>query len=55
MMTALLIALALVAAGLLVELIAAAQAPWGYQDEDGFHFGREQAPEAERVEHENPS
>jgi hypothetical protein len=55
MMTVLLIAVALVAAGLIVELIAAAKAPLGYQDENGFHFGREQAAKAEPFESENPS
>ena len=30
---------ALVAGGLVVELFAAARAPIGYEDEQGFHFG----------------
>ena len=41
MISALLILLALVAAALLTELIAAEKAPFGYQDESGFHFGHE--------------
>ncbi len=39
MMTIFFIALALTAAGLITELIAANHAPFGYQDEGGFHFG----------------
>ncbi len=41
MITALLITLAIVAGGLITEMIAAANAPFGYQDESGFHFGQE--------------
>ena len=55
MMTVLFITVALVVAGLIVEMIAAARAPLGYQDESGFHFGREQAAKAESSESENPS
>jgi hypothetical protein len=43
MMAILNISLALIAAGLVVELFAAATAPLGYQDEDGFHLGSEKA------------
>ena len=39
MMTIFFIALALTAAGLITELIAANHAPFGFQDEGGFHFG----------------
>jgi hypothetical protein len=39
MVTGLFIALAIFAAGLTTELIAACRAPLGYQDESGFHFG----------------
>ncbi len=37
------ILLAFTAVGLITELIAAARAPFGYQDASGFHFGREHA------------
>lgn len=47
-MIAVLIVFGLVAVGLIVGLIATARAPMGYEDEAGFHFGREgAAPEAE--------
>jgi len=55
MMTVMLILLALIAVGLISELIAVAKAPLGYQDESGFHFGRESAAGAEKSECENPS
>ena len=55
MMTDLLILLALGAGALLVELIAAAKAPLGYQDESGFHFGCERTAEAKPFDYENPS
>ena len=55
MMMLLLTGLALVAPGLIVELIAAARAPVGYQDEKGFHFGRQRTTEAEKFAYENPS
>src|SRR5262245_7619830 len=41
MMAILHIGLALVAAGLVVELFAAATAPLGFQDDGGFHLGQE--------------
>jgi hypothetical protein len=41
MITALLITFAIVVGGLITEMIAAANAPFGYQDESGFHFGQE--------------
>ena len=41
MMAILNITLALIAAGLVVELFAAATAPMGYQDDNGFHVGPE--------------
>ncbi len=53
MMTILFIALALTAAGLITELIAATQAPFGYEDEAGFHFGNE--PSGNSAGLENPS
>jgi hypothetical protein len=55
MMTFLLIVLALAAAGLLTELIAASTAPLGYQDENGFHLGAEHTAETNEFERGNPS
>jgi len=52
-MTVFFIALALTAAGLITELIAANHAPFGFQDEAGFHFGNKEA--ANQVGLENPS
>jgi len=54
-MTFLLIVLALTAAGLLTELIAASTAPLGYQDENGFHFGDEHSGSSDEMECGNPS
>ncbi len=54
-MTLLIISAALFAGGFFVEVISAATAPIGYQDEVGFHFGQEQNPEAGAYEMENPS
>lgn len=53
MMTLFFIALALGTAGLITELIAATHAPFGYQDEAGFHFGNEQSGNPAGLE--NPS
>jgi len=54
MMTTFFILTALAAAGLFTEIIAASNAPLGYQDETGIHFGSEfinkQSPDPE-----NPS
>jgi hypothetical protein len=36
------------AAGLITEFIAAARAPFGYQNESGFHFGQEGLTNAEK-------
>lgn len=55
MMTAIFIVLTLIAAGLIIELIAAARAPFGFEDEDGFHFGFESADRADDYEFGNPS
>jgi len=55
MMTFLLIVLALAAAGLITELIAASTAPLGYQDEKGFHYGIERPVLTEELERGNPS
>lgn len=55
MMTLMFIALAVLAVGLIVELITAARSPIGYQDDSGFHLGREQTASGEMLEFENPS
>jgi hypothetical protein len=55
MMTVFFILLALMFAGLITELVAANRAPYGYQDESGFHFGREHGNPSPTVELENPS
>jgi len=54
-MTTMFILSGLVAAGLIAELIVAARAPFGYQDDSGFHFGHERAPGADESEFGNPS
>ena len=54
MMAILNITLALIAAGLVVELFAAATAPLGYQDESGFHHGPEET-DADEIHSGNPS
>ena len=41
MTTMFLIVLAILAAGFITEMVAVANAPIGYQDEEGFHFGHE--------------
>ena len=53
MMTIFFIALALTAAGLITELVAATHAPFGYEDEAGFHLGTE--PSCNPAGLENPS
>ncbi len=53
MMTILFTAFALTAVGLITELIAANHAPFGYEDEAGFHFGIESFRKL--AELENPS
>jgi hypothetical protein len=57
MMDFVLITVGLVAAGMMVELFAAATAPLGYQDENGFHFGPDNCDIANPYELElaNPS
>ncbi len=47
--------LALVIGGLVLELYAAARAPLGYQDEQGFHLGTQPPETAKDRESENPS
>ena len=54
MMTVFIVALAILAAGLITELVAANQSPFGYQDETGFHFGNPN-PRPQIWELENPS
>lgn len=44
----------MVAAGLITELVAAGQAPFGYQDKSGFHLGNPNSSPA-AWELENPS
>jgi hypothetical protein len=55
MMTVFFILLALGFAGLITEIIAATRAPFGYQDEQGFHFGNERGDNSRAFELENPS
>lgn len=55
MMAILNITLALIAAGLVVELFAAATAPLGYQDENGFHLGSEKTGASEEIHPGNPN
>ena len=54
-MTAFFIVLAIVAAGVITELVAANCAPFGYQDEHGFHFGSNHREAQTAFELENPS
>jgi hypothetical protein len=54
MMTTLFVLTALASAGLFTELLAANQAPLGYEDESGFHFGPE-CTDGQSFELENPS
>jgi len=54
-MTVILILLAIFAAGLITELVAANRAPFGFQDEQGFHFGAELRETSEAFKLENPS
>jgi hypothetical protein len=55
MMTTLLIFIALVAAGFLTEITSVSNAPLGYQDETGFHFGGESSHGHHFLDSENPS
>jgi hypothetical protein len=55
MMTVFIVTLAIVAGGLIAELVAANQAPFGYQDEAGFHFGITPQTGPGHLELENPS
>ena len=55
MMIVLCVLLGLLAVGLMAELYAAVTAPLGYQDESGFHFGRDHAESADESWRGNPS
>jgi hypothetical protein len=55
MMTLLTITAALFAVGFFAEVAAATTAPLGYQDENGFHFGRENFASVQASESGNPS
>jgi hypothetical protein len=55
MITVSCILLAFLAAGFFLEMTAVSAAPVGYQDEDGFHFGRANGSSAMAWELENPS
>ena len=55
MMTFMLILLALGAAALITELVAAEGSPFGYQDEGGFHFGQEGLANADEARTGNPT
>jgi len=54
-MTAFLILLAIGAAGLMIELVAANRPPFGFQDEYGFHIGTDYPETPKAFELENPS
>ena len=54
MMTTLFIFTAVAAVGLFTEIIAASNAPLGYQDETGFHLGSEFISK-QSLDLENPS
>ncbi len=49
------IMLVLMTVGLIIELLAAASAPLGYQDKNGFHHGCESASSTEEPDCGNPS
>ena len=53
MTNVMLIMLALVAAGVVIELLTAVTAPLGYEDEKGFHHGRESVPVAQERKDRN--
>jgi hypothetical protein len=46
--------LALVAGAITLELFTAAKAPYGYQDERGFHFGIEPTKSTSQPQQEKP-
>ena len=51
-MTITIISAVLLIAGLITEFITAATAPFGYQDESGFHFGHDRPPARNESESE---
>ena len=55
MMTVFFVLLAIAFAGIITELVAARHAPFGFQDEEGFHFGTERGKTLPPFELENPS
>jgi hypothetical protein len=55
MITVLIILVALGSAILFIELVAANRAPYGYQDETGFHFDGDHGAATKSFELENPS
>ena len=55
MMTVFCIVLALAAAGFFTEIITASSAPFGYQDEAGFHFGQPSLTHPATCDIQNPS
>ncbi len=55
LMDAVLMVIGLVAAGLVLEVYAAATAPLGYQDESGFYLGSERRQNADLSDLGNPS
>ena len=54
-MTVFLMLLAVFAAVLITELVAANRAPFGYQDEHGFHYGKDPQENSTTFKLENPS
>jgi hypothetical protein len=55
MMDVVLCIMAVIGGSLALELFAAATAPLGYQDEQGFHFGVETLSNADELQIVNPS
>jgi hypothetical protein len=55
MMDVALCILAVIGGSLTVEAFAAASAPLGYQDKDGFHFGADPRKNADDLQSGNPS
>ncbi len=55
MMTTFFVLLALMAAVFFTEVIAANRAPFGYEDEKGFHFDNSPRSRRRPVEFQNPS
>jgi len=55
LMTVFLMLLAMFAAVLITELVAANRAPFGYQDEHGFHYGKDPQENSTTFKLENPS